>query len=62
MSERPPERPSLERLLRWARTHKMTPEEIRAQRISWVYGQLQDCAPHITKEQIAEEIDRNGRR
>jgi len=29
----------------------------REQKISFVYGQLQDCAPHMTKEDIAKLID-----
>lgn len=29
----------------------------RAQAISFVYGQLMDCAPHVTKEQIARIYD-----
>lgn len=44
----------INRLLEEARKRPpMTATEIRAQRISFVYGQLMDCAPHITKEKIA---------
>ncbi len=45
-------RPELEKLLRAARKHKMTPREIWDQRISFVYGQLMDSAPRVTKEDI----------
>ena len=47
----------LAKLLEQAKHHVMTPEEKRAQRISWVYGQMMDCAPEITKEEVARIID-----
>jgi hypothetical protein len=50
--------PKLAEMLKMARTYQMTDAEVRAQRISFVYGQLMDCAPHITKDQIAAEHDR----
>ena len=34
----------------------MTPAEIEEQTISFVYGQLMDCAPGITREQVAEIV------
>lgn len=53
------DRTKLEELLREAAARPpMTQAEIRAQRISFAYGQLMDCAPHITKEEVAEEHDR----
>ncbi len=54
---RQPKRPDLERLLEEAKNHIMTPEEIRQQKISWVYGQMMDCAPDITREEVADVID-----
>lgn len=38
----------------------MTPDEIREQKISFAYGQLMDCAPHITKDEIREELRKMG--
>lgn len=50
-------RPGLERLLEAARARgPMAPDEIRAQRISWVYGQIWDG--DVTKEQVAAGHDR----
>lgn len=40
-----------------AREHIKSPEELREQRISFVYGQLMDCAPHVTREQVAKIVD-----
>lgn len=44
-----------------ARFDTMSPEEQaamwREQKISFVYGQLQDCAPQVIKEDIAKLID-----
>lgn len=48
--------PTLERLLALARDHVMTPEEVFEQKVSFVYGQMMDCAPHITKEQVREHL------
>ena len=45
------------RRLEAASKHRMTPAERREQRISFVYGQLMDCAPHVTKEQIRQWIE-----
>lgn len=43
-----------------ARFDTMSPEEQaamwREQKISFIYGQLQDCAPSVTKEEIANFI------
>ena len=43
-----------------ARFDTMSPEEQAAmwheQKISFIYGQLQDCAPSVTKEEIAKLI------
>ena len=47
------DRARLEELLARARTlPPMTPAQLRAQRISFAYGQLMDCAPHVTKEEV----------
>ena len=49
----------LKALLERAKTlPPMTAEEIRAQHISFVYGQLMDSSPGITKEMIAKEHDK----
>ena len=48
----------LQKLLREAAERgPMTAEEIRAQKISFIYGQLMDCNPDVTKEQIARIVD-----
>lgn len=49
--------PRLEDLLRKAREHVMTPEERRAQRISYVYGQLMDCNPDVSREEVERIVD-----
>ena len=46
----------LETLLKAAASYKMTPEEIFEQKVSFVYGQMMDCAPHITKEQVRARL------
>ena len=49
----------LDKLLELAKRHKMTPQEVWDQRVSFTYGQLMDCAPCITREEvkkIAEEV------
>ena len=45
----------LTELLKKAKDHVMTPREKWDQRVSFVYGQLMDCAPHITREDIKRE-------
>lgn len=42
------------RLLKKAKDHVMTPAEIWDQRVSFVYGQMMDCAPQITREQVEQ--------
>jgi len=44
--------PELVKLLEQAKGHKMTPQEVWDQRVSFVYGQLMACAPHITREEV----------
>ena len=44
--------PELLALLERGRNHVMTPEELAEQRVSFAYGQMMDCAPHVTKEQV----------
>jgi hypothetical protein len=46
----------LEELLKKAAKHKMTPEEIFEQKVSWVYGQMVDCNPHVTKEEVRKRL------
>lgn len=48
----PPMSEKLKKLLEWAKTYKMSSKEKKEQRVSFVYGQLMDAAPHITKDQI----------
>lgn len=35
----------------------MTPDQIREQRISFVYGQLMDAKPEVTKEEVTQIHD-----
>jgi len=42
----------LDDLLEKAAKHRMTPGEIWDQRVSFVYGQLMDCNPQRTREEI----------
>jgi thioester reductase-like protein len=46
--------PELLELLEKARTHVMTPEERRAQMISWVAGELGIENPELTEEQCRQ--------
>ena len=46
----------LDDLLKKAAEHKMTPREIWDQRISFVYGQLMDCAPQVTREEVEARV------
>jgi len=49
----------LEKLLKEAAKHKMSPQEIWDQRVSFAYGNLMDCVPRITREgveQVATEL------
>jgi hypothetical protein len=48
--------PALEALIEKARHHVMTPAEIWDQRVSFVYGQMMDCAPEITREQVEARV------
>ena len=48
--------PTLDELLRKAAAHKMTPREIWDQRVSFVYGQMMDCAPDITREEVERRV------
>lgn len=42
---------------------KLTPAEIWDQRVSFVFGQLMDCAPHITREEVeARAVEMYGPR
>lgn len=44
--------PELLRLLEAAAKRPMTPAQHWRQRVSFVYGQMMDCAPQVTREQI----------
>ena len=48
----------LKELIAESLKHEMTPEQRRAQKISFVYGQLMDCAPNVTKEDVAKIVDK----
>lgn len=52
-----PDRPDLTRLLINAAKVKMTPAQIREQRISFVFGQLME-SPNVTREMVEAEHDR----
>ena len=57
----PPNNPKLDRLLKEAAKRPMTPAERREQRISFVYGQMMDCAPHLTKDDVRRiDAELNG--
>ena len=47
-----PNRPELDRLLKEAAKRPMTTADWREQRISFVYGQMMNCAPHLTKDDV----------
>lgn len=49
----------LEKLLKKARSHKMTPEERFEQRVSWVYGQLPKEST-VTKEEVRKRLLENA--
>lgn len=55
--DRTPVSPELLALIERARAHKMTPEEIDAQRRSWVRGQMGLSDPTRTPEQIDAALD-----
>ena len=57
MDNQPKTDPGLLERLHKAAKHQMTSEEVRAQRVSFVYGNL----PHdstLTRHQVAEAIER----
>jgi len=47
-----PNRPELDRLLKEAAKRPMTAADWREQQVSFVYGQMMDCAPHLTKDDV----------
>ncbi len=49
-----PDRPALDKLLKKAARHKMTPAERWDQRISFAYGQLMDCRPNVSRQDIID--------
>jgi len=46
--------PELDKLLELAKCHVMTPTDAWDQRVSFVHGQLMDCAPDVTREQVQQ--------
>ena len=49
----------LEELLKKSAARPMTAEERFEQKVSWVYGQLQDCNPEVTKDQVRQRLREN---
>ena len=43
-------------LLKKAAAYRMTHADIWDQRVSFVYGQMMDCAPDITREQVEAAV------
>ena len=43
---------TLDSLLAAVKDHVMTPTEIWDQRVSFAYGQMMDCAPHVKREDV----------
>jgi len=35
----------------------MTPQELWDQRVSFVHGQLMDCAPHVAREEVEKSAE-----
>lgn len=48
----------LERLLKEAASRPMTPDELFDQRVSFVYGQMMDCHPDITKDEVRKHLEK----
>lgn len=46
----------LEALLKKALAHEMTPEELFEQKVSFVYGQMMNCNPEVTKDSVREML------
>lgn len=44
--------PKLDLLLKESAGRKLTPREIWLQCVSFVYGQMMNCAPHVTREEV----------
>lgn len=48
----------LDELLEAAKHHKMTPAVKRAQRISWIYGEMEIESPgKVTREEVERIVD-----
>ena len=47
-----PTRPRLDRLLEEAGKMQLTPQEIWDQRVSFAFGQMMDCSPEVTRDQV----------
>ncbi len=54
---RAPRRPELEALYEASKNHKLTNDELKAQRASFVYGNAPEGS-NITKESAAASVDR----
>jgi hypothetical protein len=53
-----PTDPELNRLLKEGAKRPMTPCEVWDQRVSFVWGQMMDCAPEITRAEIEQQVAR----
>jgi len=51
-TQQPAPDPTLANLLKQAKNHKMTSEEIRLQRVSFAYGNLALHDPCVTREMV----------
>lgn len=52
--------PTLDELLATAKARgPMTPDEMFEQKVSWVYGQMMDCDPTITKDEVRRRLEAN---
>lgn len=63
MKSQAPNRPDLDMLLEKAKDIPITPSMLWDQRVSFVYGQMMDCNPGITREQVgARAVEQYGPR
>ena len=52
----------MKELIYRAAMHVMTPEEVRAQRISFVYGTCKMSNPLVTREMVERIVDESDRK
>jgi hypothetical protein len=51
---------NIEELLQKAKHHQMTPEELRDQKISFAWGNLNLHNPQITRRDVEDALDRRN--